>query len=67
MWKVGITVVSNDKYSKDMIGIIWKITDEAIHVKFGTNEEDNITFQKFFFNPKHHMQSNILDLNLYNN
>ena len=65
MWEVGNKIISEDKYSKEQIGIIWKITDEAVHVKFGTNIE-NLTFQKFFFYPKHHMQSNILDIKQYN-
>ena len=66
MWEVGNKIISNDKYSKNEIGIIWKVTEEAVHVKFGINIE-NITFQKFFFNPKYNMQSNILDLKLFNN
>ena len=66
MWQVGNKIISEDKYTKEQIGIIWKVTDEAVHVKFQSNTDD-ITFQKFFFNPKHHMQSNILDLKLYNN
>lgn len=65
MWEVGNKIISTDKHSKNKIGIIWKITDESVHVKFGSDIE-NVTFQKFFFNPTHHIQSNILDLKLYN-
>jgi len=58
MFEVGDNVISEDKSSINKIGVIWKITKYAVHVKFDDGESC-ITFQKFFFNPIHHMQSNV--------
>jgi predicted ester cyclase len=50
----GDRVVSKSKYSNDKHGVIWKITDEAVHVRF-----DDGLFEKFHFIPTHHMQTKI--------
>lgn len=45
------------------IGEIWKITQEAAHVKFEDERFDGgFSYQKFFFKPIHHSQSNINEL-----
>jgi predicted ester cyclase len=54
IFNVGDRVVSKSKYSKDKHGTIWKITNEAVHVRF-----DDEYFEKFHFNPTHHTQTNI--------
>lgn len=38
-------------------GEVWKISENAVHVRYSDGN-----FQKFFFVPKHHMQTNIKEL-----
>lgn len=45
--------VSYEEYQ----GVVWKVTDKAVHVRY-----DNELFQKFHFNPTHHMQTPIAKL-----
>jgi hypothetical protein len=56
IFKVRDGIVSDGKE-----GEVWKITDEAIHVRF-----ENGMFQKFHFKPYHHKQSSISELKLIN-
>ena len=51
---VGDRVISSSKYSDGKSGIVWKVTDKAVHVRF----DDNF-FQKFHFNSKHHLQTKL--------
>lgn len=51
---VGDRVVSYSKYSEGKSGVVWKVTDKAVHVRF----DDNF-FQKFHFNSKHHLQTKL--------
>lgn len=53
----GMTVLSSSGYSLNKTGKVYKVTDEAVHVNFGNPQ--NPSFQKFFFAPKHHMQTHI--------
>lgn len=50
----GDSVVSACKYSKGKIDVVMKTTNDAVHVKFYDG-----MYQKFFFNPTHHMQTSI--------
>jgi hypothetical protein len=48
-------------------GVVWKISDEAVHVKH--TKPDNfggtsVTFSKYIFAPYHHTQSPITDIRL---
>ncbi|QBQ41232.1 hypothetical protein E2P86_08700 [Sphingobacterium psychroaquaticum] len=55
---VGDTVLSEGK-----LGTCWKITEKCIHVVFeDTTFKNETSFQKFFFNPTHHMQSSVKEL-----
>lgn len=53
-FSVGDRVVSSSKYSDGKSGVVWKVTDKAVHVRF----DDNF-FQKFHFNSKHHLQTKL--------
>lgn len=53
-FKKGDSVLSLSKYSNEYKGVVWKVSDKAVHVLFDTGQ-----FQKFHFNPTHHMQSSI--------
>ena len=60
-FKVDDVVLSNSKYSSGKMGIVWKISDYGVHVNFGTIKEPS--YQVFHFNPTHHMQSCISEIN----
>lgn len=62
VFKIGISVISNSKYSKGMVGSIHKVSNEKVHVRFNDG-----TFEVFHFNPTHHMQTNISQLEVYKN
>jgi hypothetical protein len=51
---VGDRVISSSKYSDGKSGVVWKVTDKAVHVRF----DDNF-FQKFHLNSKHHLQTKL--------
>lgn len=53
-FSVGDRVVSSSKCSDGKSGVVWKVTDKAVHVRF----DDNF-FQKFYFNSKHHLQTKL--------
>jgi len=56
-FKRGMTVISSSGYSLNKEGKVYKVTDEAVHVNFGTTKKPS--FQKFYFNPAHHMHTHI--------
>lgn len=64
IFKINDKVLSSSKYSNNYIGVVWKISDKAVHVKFEANDFQKFGFQKFYFNSTHHMQTPIEQLKL---
>jgi hypothetical protein len=53
----GDTVISSSRFSMNKIGEVVRISDKAIHVRFGEY------YQKFHFRPTRHTQSPISEIN----
>ncbi len=54
---IGDGVISNSKYSKGEKGIVYKIYEYGVSVRF-----NNGLYQVFHYTSTHHMQSSIEDL-----
>lgn len=53
-FSVGNRVVSSSKYSDGKSGLVWRVTDRAVHVMFDDN-----SFEKFHFTAEHHLQTKL--------
>ena len=40
-------------------GIVWKVTYEAVHIRH-YKKNDEVSFSKYHFHPKHHSQRHIV-------
>lgn len=64
IFKINDKVKSSSKYSMNFVGVVWKISEKGVHVKFEESAIQKFGFQKFFFNPTHHMQTPIEQLQI---